>query len=359
MSRRRAITPVGRFPRRLKCFVAMALGRPETDRLYDRVIVPTLDAVNLRAIRIDRIEHNDDIDNRIIQELKDCRVVIADLTFARPSVYFEAGYAQCVIPVIYTCRKDHFDRGAPDGARVHFDLQMRNIIAWSQPDDSTFRLRLAKRLNYILRPVLQEERRALQHGVQEAQFRALSVDEQRRAMKQVLQEEFARAKFKRFGIRGNNDRFFSDPEYDLRAKVCYGFKRRGTSLNMVEGLVPDSGALKLLSKAAYYESTLQKEWFEANTNEKGLYFSRRIFVCTLEKISRQSFLRSFSNFTFDSERECFTGALLGIFSWQHAGHLYRLPLSIHVLDGVRSLDELRLQIRQRLGEIELQKLKRK
>jgi len=178
-------------------------------------------------------------------------------------------------------------------------------------------------------------------------------------MKQLLLDEFARAKFKRFGIRGNNDSSFYDAENDLRAKVCYGFKRRGTSLNMVEGLVPDGGALKLLSKAAYYETTLQKEWFEANKNKKGLYFSRRLFVCTLEKISRQSFLRLFSNFTFDSERECFIGALLGIFSWRHAGHLYRLPLSIHVLDGVRSLDELRLQIRQRLKEIEPQKLEQK
>jgi len=335
----------------------MALDRPETDRLYDRVIVPTLDAVNLRAIRVDRIEHNDDIDDRIIQELKDCRVVIADLTFARPSVYFEAGYAQCVVPVIYTCRKDHFDRGAPDGARVHFDLQMRNIIAWSQPDDPTFRRRLAKRLNYILRPVLQEERRALQYGIQEAQFRALSVDEQRRAMRRLLQEEFARAKFKRFGIRGNDDGSYGDTENNLRAKACYGFKRRGTSLNMVEGLVPEGGALKLLSQAVPYETEVQKEWFGANKNRRGLYFSRRIFICTSDKISRQSFLRSFANFTFDSERECFTGAILGILSWRHSGHLYRLPLLIHILDGVRSLDELRLQIRQRLEEIEPQKLK--
>lgn len=128
MNRPKVISQSERLPRRLKCFVAMAFGRPETDRLYDRAIVPTLDAVNLQAVRVDRVEHNGDIDDRIIQELKECRLAIADLTFTRPSVYFEAGYAQRVVPVIYTVRKDHFDRGAPDTARVHFDLQMRNIV---------------------------------------------------------------------------------------------------------------------------------------------------------------------------------------------------------------------------------------
>src|SRR5215472_9716952 len=52
-----------------------------------------------------RLEHNDDIDKRIMKEIKACDFAIADLTYARPSVYFEAGFAQRSVPV--TSRKDH------------------------------------------------------------------------------------------------------------------------------------------------------------------------------------------------------------------------------------------------------------
>ena len=351
-------TQVERLPRRLKCFVAMAFGNPETDRLYDRAIVPTLDAVNLRAVRVDRVEHNGDIDDRIIQELQDCRLVIADLTFARPSVYFEAGYAQRVVPVIYTCRKDHFDRGASDNGRVHFDLLMRNIIDWRRPDDPKFRLRLAKRLNHVLRPILKEEKRAAEYGLQEAQFRALSLNEQRRTMKEVLQEEFARARFKEFDIPGTENGYFTPMERNLSGIVRYGFRQRGSALTVVEGIVPVGGALKLLLEAAHYETALQEKWFAANKVKKDLFFSRDIIVCTLEKISRQNVLRSFTNFTFDSERECFVG--MPIFAWRYTGRLNPLlPISIHILDGVRSPNELRLNIRSRLAAIVPQKVNRR
>jgi hypothetical protein len=36
------------------------------------------------------------------------RYCSADLRYARPSVYFEAGYAERSVPVIYTVRRDHF-----------------------------------------------------------------------------------------------------------------------------------------------------------------------------------------------------------------------------------------------------------
>jgi hypothetical protein len=56
------ITSDERLPKRLKCFVAMAFAERETDRLYDRVMAPILDGAIHRAIRVDRIEHNDAID---------------------------------------------------------------------------------------------------------------------------------------------------------------------------------------------------------------------------------------------------------------------------------------------------------
>jgi hypothetical protein len=328
----------------------MAFGKAETDRLYEWAIVPTLDAANLHAVRVDRVEHNGDIDDRIIQELKECHLAIADLTFTRPSVYFEAGYAQRVVPVIYTVRRDHFDRGAPDTARVHFDLQMRNIIDWSKPDDPRFKVRLAKRLKHVLRPILKEEKRIAEHGLQEAQFRALSVNEQRSKMKEVLQEEFVRARFNEFDIPGTENGYFTPMEQDLRGIVQYGFKQRGSTLSLVEGIVPVGGTLKLLLRAAHYETLLQQKWLAANKGTKPLFYSRDIIVCELGKVSPQSVLRSFSNFTFDSERECFVGT--PIFAWRYTGRLNPLPpISVHILDGVRSPEELRLNVRNRLAGI--------
>src|SRR5260370_24298991 len=91
----------------IRCFVAMAVGRSDTDRIYDKHIVPTLRAAGIHAVFMGRLEHNDDIDKRIIREIEICDFAIADLTYARPSVYFEAGFAQRKVPVIYSSRADH------------------------------------------------------------------------------------------------------------------------------------------------------------------------------------------------------------------------------------------------------------
>src|SRR5665647_2602914 len=92
----------------LRCFVAMAFDNPDTDEWYESTLVPLLTSLDVRVRRVDRIEHNDDIDDRIIEEIQAADLLVADITYARPSVYFEAGYAQRAIPVIYTARADHF-----------------------------------------------------------------------------------------------------------------------------------------------------------------------------------------------------------------------------------------------------------
>ena len=80
------------MPAKLRCFVAMAFGQKDTDAIF-RALRKTLGPLGVNAQRVDRIEHNDNIDTRIISEIEAADLVIADLTYARPSVYFEAGYA--------------------------------------------------------------------------------------------------------------------------------------------------------------------------------------------------------------------------------------------------------------------------
>ena len=88
------------MPAKLRCFVAMAFGHKDTDAIF-KILRKTLGPLGINTQRVDRIEHNDNIDTKIISEIEAADLVIADLTYARPSVYFEAGYAQRSIPVIF------------------------------------------------------------------------------------------------------------------------------------------------------------------------------------------------------------------------------------------------------------------
>jgi nucleoside 2-deoxyribosyltransferase len=85
-------------------------------------------------IRVDLIEHNEKICDRIIAEIRKSGLLVADFTGNRGGVYFEAGFAKGLgIPVIWTCRKDHLDD-------VHFDTRQFNHIEWETPKELKDRL---------------------------------------------------------------------------------------------------------------------------------------------------------------------------------------------------------------------------
>ena len=143
----------------------MAFDRKGTDWLYDKAIEPLLEnKYGIKPFRVDRSNRNDDVDDQIIAELKKCDFVIADLTYARPSVYFEAGIAQGrPVPVIYICRKDHFRHKQDDthgNFRVHFDLQMKPIIKWDETNTNAFVKQLNGRIKNIIQPLLKNERQS-------------------------------------------------------------------------------------------------------------------------------------------------------------------------------------------------------
>jgi nucleoside 2-deoxyribosyltransferase len=147
--------------------VACAFGKDEVDEIYQNAVLPVLKSMEITPCRVDQIEHNDDIDNKIIELISKCDVCIADLTYARPSVYYEAGYFTGLKKsVIYIARKDHFSPKAEDvygNFKVHFDLQMKNIIPWSSTKRvDTFKRKLLSRLKFISKPLMKriaEERK--------------------------------------------------------------------------------------------------------------------------------------------------------------------------------------------------------
>jgi nucleoside 2-deoxyribosyltransferase len=109
-------------------FVAMWFD-DELKDAWKNGLKPALEETGFDPVKIDLIEHNDDINDRIISEIKRSALLVADFTGNRGGVYFEAGFAYGLgIPVIWTCRKDHFKN-------VHFDTEHYKHIVWENSAD--------------------------------------------------------------------------------------------------------------------------------------------------------------------------------------------------------------------------------
>jgi hypothetical protein len=123
-------------------FVAMSFD-PSLTEAYAQGIRPAIeDDCKLTAIRVDLIEHNEKICDRIVAEIKKSQFMVADFTLHRAGVYFEAGFAMGLgRPVIWTCRKDEL-------GKTHFDTRQYNHIDWQTPAE--LRKRLADRIRAIL-----------------------------------------------------------------------------------------------------------------------------------------------------------------------------------------------------------------
>lgn len=116
-------------------FIACAFGFSEIDELTDRYFIPASANLGYRPVRIDMSEPESTITERMMREITQSAAMLADLTHARPSVYFEIGYAHGLgIPIVLTCRKDHHS-GVEDSKRVHFDLQQYKISYWDVKED--------------------------------------------------------------------------------------------------------------------------------------------------------------------------------------------------------------------------------
>ncbi len=177
----------------------MAFGKGDADALYKDAIRPVLKAAGVAPVRVDQKEHNRNVNDVIMSELDRADLVVADLTYSRPSVYFEAGYGERGVPVIYTVRRDHLAADTSSGNqnhRVHFDVSMRNIIAWSNADHARFRKRLAKRLTHVLAPI-KARRNADERARQLASaYSGLSIQDQVVRLHTALEESLAAAGFR-------------------------------------------------------------------------------------------------------------------------------------------------------------------
>jgi len=138
-----------------QCFVAMWFDN-ELRPIYDNGIEPAIRAAGLTPMRIDRKEHNNKIDQEIIDEIRRSRILVVDVTcqiakvggrkvgIARGGVYYEAGYAHGLgIPVIWTARDGMADH-------LHFDTRQYPHIMWK--DAADLREKLKARIDAVMRP---------------------------------------------------------------------------------------------------------------------------------------------------------------------------------------------------------------
>lgn len=215
--------------RKPRCFIAMAFDKADTDDLYEKSIRPVLRELGIEPVIINRRESNDDLNIQIIESLDECDLCIADLTYTRPSVYFEAGYAERLVPVVYTVRSDHLRREQPDDARVHFDLQMKPLLRWSTPSDTAFRQRLTRRIRATFLRSWSRDRAADDALASERHFlSAQSLSGRIRLARRTVFSELMRAGFRHWEAfaRANS------PPKDLRAMEVYSDPLYSTSARL-------------------------------------------------------------------------------------------------------------------------------
>lgn len=114
-------------------FVAMSFD-PSLFVAWKEGLYRGVDGAGFAPYRVDRDEHNDKIDDRIVAEIRRSRFVVADVTLHRQGVYFEAGYAMGHgLPVIWTCREDELEK-------CHFDVRQYNYVVWKDPAELAAKL---------------------------------------------------------------------------------------------------------------------------------------------------------------------------------------------------------------------------
>lgn len=121
-----------------KCFVAMSFHKSLKEAYQDGIYLALKEDCKMDPVRMDLVEHNEKICDKMVAEIRTCQFLVADVTLQRPNVYFEGGFAMGLgRPVIWTCRED-------DRTKVQFDTRQYNHIFWEDPHD--LRTKLADRI---------------------------------------------------------------------------------------------------------------------------------------------------------------------------------------------------------------------
>lgn len=121
-------------------FIMMPIdpNNPKLDDVYD-AYKDCFSRFSITAVRANDIEHEGVITQRIIEEIKTSEFLVGDLTNARPSVYYEIGYAHSLGRRVILYRKKN--------TSVHFDLAGYNCPEYKNMQE--LKTILLKRLEVV------------------------------------------------------------------------------------------------------------------------------------------------------------------------------------------------------------------
>jgi hypothetical protein len=120
-----------------QAFVAMSFD-DDMRSLFSDAIKPALEATGYQPFRVDNRPHNEKIDDRIVAEIRQSGLVVADFTRQKNGVYWESGFAQGLgIPVIRTCNSDDLKAN-----KLHFDTRQYLHVEWASEAELRQKLEL-------------------------------------------------------------------------------------------------------------------------------------------------------------------------------------------------------------------------
>lgn len=323
--------------KKLSCFIASALGKDDVDEIYNNSFDSVLKELHIKPKRVDLIEHNEDIDDKIIELINECDFCIADLTYARPSVYFEAGYFVGLNKsVIYTARSDHFIPKEDDifgNYKIHFDLQMKNIIRWSSTTKvKTFNNKLKNRIIHITKPLLKDFDSENKIKIARVNFKRLSQKNKLISLENIFVEKFDALKAKEL-------------RYDFHRHERH---RWNSAIKLRESLI-----------ASYFTNSATQEYFSSfidvfritkqilggNNSGKEVV---NILITSLRKIPNSRIEDYFPEFELvnESSNTYFAGKFNSLLGKQNKYRCY-----LHILSDIKSTNEYDKLLTDKIEEI--------
>lgn len=123
-------------------------GERDLDEFYDDLIAPVITQAGFEPVRIDRMLHNNKIDDEILVQIRKSKFVVCDLTYENLGAYYEGGFAQGLgKEVFFICEKTFFDSHPP-----HFDLNHHVTTLYERGKEEKFMRELAARIgNNVVR----------------------------------------------------------------------------------------------------------------------------------------------------------------------------------------------------------------
>ena len=127
-------------------FVSMPMNREKYD-CVDEIRDGTQNGISETGnfpYYLDLDAHNGNICEKMFEEIRGCKFLVADFTYQNEGVYYEAGYAKGIgKTVIHTCRKDEF-------SKLHFDIKQIQFVIWENSQDLAQKLAEQIRLSGLV-----------------------------------------------------------------------------------------------------------------------------------------------------------------------------------------------------------------